>query len=68
MASIGENFELAKLFVWGLTAFKTVLGSCYTTLTLMKHRILTSVCIAHTSMGRIFKIFWLAMVKTACFL
>ena len=65
MDSIEENFELAKLFAQGLTAFKTVLGSCYMFLTLMKHRVLTSVCTAHMSTGKTFEIFWLAMVKTA---
>ena len=65
MASIGEKFELAKLFAQGLTALKTVLGNCYTTLTLGKHRILTSVCNAHTSMGKTFEIFCLAMIRTA---
>ena len=62
---LGKKFELAKLFARGLTALKTVLGSCYTTLTLGKQRILTSVCNAHTSMGKTFEIFWLAMVRTA---
>ena len=53
---LGKKFELAMLFAQGLTAFKTVLGSCYTSLTLMKHRVLTSVCTAHSFMGKTFEI------------
>ena len=56
MASIGENFESAVLFAWGLTAFKTVLGSCYTSLALMKHRVLTSIRTAHSFTGKTFEV------------